>query len=689
MHRALSRSFVFSLAIGIAVLSGGARAEGVWALRDFTCRHKLVVDNLPGNPKVCYARFSTAGALRPDAYDIRVTDGVGNVVNYEILNLGPGDQCEILFDAPGCKLNSVYYVYFGWPKAPAPKSWKAEAGVVLQVKKKGEGDGNSWASFQKMMVASTTVIGRTLRGKIFDGYDPIGPTENIVTYYRAFFPVDKAGTYHFATNSKDASFLLINGKLIAEYPGVHNADAHRGQKSGTIDLPPGNHKLEYYHMNTGGDMMTCVAWQRPADKFCVLMEDNAFLPIARAKTLAMERNDGKPALDFIATGRDHLVVNGHYIVRTVFECSSPFTGDVKWDFGDGSFAEEKKDKPELVHAHGYLLPGTYTVTLSPAGNGPPPIKQTVVVGPVYWQREEWDDKRWGEYRTGIMKRLEEGSVKAAETTVLIAYAVALMDKRLLELGSGVAWKQVKEFTPADHTKVFYALGHRLQTELKDYAGADRAFQEVINSKDADPAIKDQSKLHRAGLLIHMLGKNQEGLAILKNLEDKLLVQPNEPILKRIYMADACAGMGMRDEAAKRYDELRPVVNLADRHYATGRMSRLLAITEYIKRGDCEAALRELQNIEWETPKERVSDETGMLRVEAYLTQKDYELAAILLRRLINYNPNSARMPEMLYGLVKAFQGLNRQDQVEEVYAKLKKEHPYAAETALAALMLKK
>jgi TolA-binding protein len=128
--------------------------------------------------------------------------------------------------------------------------------------------------------------------------------------------------------------------------------------------------------------------------------------------------------------------------------------------------------------------------------------------------------------------------------------------------------------------------------------------------------------------------------------------------------------------------------MADRAYAIGRRSRLLAIQTYIRRGEYDAALDELRNIEWETPMERMSDETGMLRAECYIAQTDYPHAVVLLNRLIKVNRDSARMPEMLLTLMKAFRGAKQADLVKETYAKLKKEHPYAAETALGAMMVK-
>jgi len=565
----------------------------------------------------------------------------------------------------------------------APKLWRAEAGVVLEVRYKGQGTSKNWGEFEKLFANCTEVMGRTLRAKIFEGYNPVGLNQNFVAYYRAAFGVDKAGQYRFATNSTGSSFILVDGKLLAEYGGFHGADGRFAEHSGGVELTAGVHRLEYYYVQGNNEMVASVAWQRPGDRWPTLMEDRAFISVARGRTEALERQDGHSALDFFWNPRDHLAVNGRNILRYNFESASKTSSSLKWDFGDGTTAVGKAATPE---SHGYLASGTYTVTLS--ADGVPAVKQSVLVEPAWAQREEWDDNRWQEYRRGIFVRLQSNTTRPAETATLLAYAIALGDRELLRESEAAAWKQAKQFEPGDHAQVFYSLAHEVQRELKDYAAADRAFQEVI-AGPADKNLKEQARLHRAGLLIHILGRYQEGLDLLQPVDPSLLVQPNEPILRQIFMADACASLGKRDDAVKLYEALHPVVNLADRPYAVNRRGRLLAINSFIKRGDNESALQELNNIEWETPIERINDETSMLRAECYLAQNDFELAAIVLNRVIKCDPTSGRMPELLFALIKAYKGMKKDDLVDEVFAKLKKEQPYAAETALAAKMLER
>ena len=678
-------SFILALLLWWAVPAVGAE----WFSRDFQYRRMVAVEeSSPGTP-ACYVRFSHPGALAKDGRDVRVINSAGKRVEHEVLRIGPGDEVELLFECLGAKQGTMYAVYFGNPTAVEAKPWKAPAGVVLEVRRRANGDCKSWNEYKKMFDDSKELLGRTLRSKIFEGYNPLGPNENFVSYYRASFHAAVAGTYKFATNSEKASFLFVNGKPVAQFPGWHNGwDGRFGQHSGTVELGAGTHLLEYYHAQSQGETIAVAAWQRPGEKELRVMEDNCFVPVARARAKTLERADGHPALDFEWTPQDHVMVDWRYIVRYVFEARANASGTITWDFGDGT-SVKVDTRESLKIKHGFITPGTYTVTLSPpATSSYAPVKQTVVIEPVWRQREDFDEGRWKEYRSALLTRLAEQAVRGADIGTLVTYAKELKDKELLVASAAQAWKVSKDIPAAAHGRVFLTLSLEVQSQLKDYLQADRAFVEAINGP-GDTHPKERAKLHRAGLLIHVLGKVKDGLDILKTVRDSDLDPPNEPVLKQIYLADAYAALGNREEAIRRYENLRTVVPLTDRSYAVGRRSRLLCIGAYIRRGDYESALLELNNIEWETPQERMGDDTGILRAECHLGEKDYQRAVLLLDRLLKLNSSSPRAPELLLLLIKAHQGMQRDDLAGDTYARMKKEQPYAAETALAAALFKK
>lgn len=671
------------------LLVAGPLAEAAgWGVPGFSHRRAVVINKFPKGAPACHVRFAHHGIIQKNGADIRVTTEKGRVLGHELLRIGPGDQVELLFDCSKLQQSAICYVYFGNSRTSPAKQWTAKAGIILEVRKKGPGGCNNWNDYQKMFRNSKEVMGRILRTRIFDGFNPLGPNQNFVSYYRAFIRAPKPGTYKFATNSDDASFLLVNGRVVAQYPGWHEAwDGRWAQHNGTIRLGAGVHKLEYYHVQGGGGMATIAGWQRPGDRYVQLMREHAFVPVARAAALGIERADKRPSLDFSWRPEDHLFVDGRYLIRYRFTSKAKFTGAMSWNFGDGQQSSIRKEEAPFVGTHLFTRPGTYTVTVE-AGSPYGQVKQKVVVEPVWTQREEFPGDRWTAYRQSIVKRLESRTIEAADLLTLLRFSIKLEDADLLRRTSLVSWNLAGKLEPDEHAELFFKMGLYLQKFFRDFEGSDRAFKEVIEGP-GNRQYKARSKLHRAGLLIHTLGQNSLGLKLLNTIKDNGQLGPGEPVLKRIYRADALAGLGKREEASKEYESLRNVVPLTNRKYAARRRGRLLTIQSHIRRKDYENAMQELRNIEWETPKERMLDETGLLRVECYLGQKDYRRARVLLERLLKVNPASARVPIKLMKLIEAYEGLKRDEDVEATFARLKKEYPYAEETALMSRRLGK
>jgi hypothetical protein len=180
----------------LAMLAALQARAGDWHLPEYRHRRRIVIETCPSGSAVAHARFTHHGALKADASDIRVVDADGKPLRHELLRHGPGDQVEVLFESPGAKQGGAYTVYFGNPNAGTPTTWKAEAGVVLEVRKRTEGDGDNWNNFQKMFGSAKEVYGRTLRAKIFDGYNCLGPSQNYITYYRAYFRAENREERH-------------------------------------------------------------------------------------------------------------------------------------------------------------------------------------------------------------------------------------------------------------------------------------------------------------------------------------------------------------------------------------------------------------------------------------------------------------------------------------------------------------
>ncbi len=104
-------------------------------------------------------------------------------------------------------------------------------------------------------------------------WDP--SVEQYMTYFRGAIYAPESGTYTFATDSDDASELLINGEPVATWYGIHG-DCDCWDNNGTVELEQGWHLFEYRQMERGTDDSWAAGWQKPGDSEIRHIPLNAF-----------------------------------------------------------------------------------------------------------------------------------------------------------------------------------------------------------------------------------------------------------------------------------------------------------------------------------------------------------------------------------------------------------------------------
>jgi hypothetical protein len=97
-----------------------------------------------------------------------------------------------------------------------------------------------------------------------------GSDDNYTSYYEAFFYVDTAGTWWFATDSAGASEVEVDGSVVASWYGSHDVAESWAQWShgGTMllgTLGPGWHRLVYRHAVGEGPQAARLAFMRPGE----------------------------------------------------------------------------------------------------------------------------------------------------------------------------------------------------------------------------------------------------------------------------------------------------------------------------------------------------------------------------------------------------------------------------------------
>ena len=86
----------------------------------------------------------------------------------------------------------------------------------------------------------------------------------MLSHYQGWFDLPASSTLELVTISTDASFVLVDGKMVVAWPIRHGFQEERsGKYRDSVELPAGCHRLEYYNAYTApavaGEGMRCTS----------------------------------------------------------------------------------------------------------------------------------------------------------------------------------------------------------------------------------------------------------------------------------------------------------------------------------------------------------------------------------------------------------------------------------------------
>jgi len=323
-----------------------------------------------GSINTARAEVDTQGLCAPDGRDVRVFDAAGKPVPYEVLAVREGVATIEFAAEPKMRR---YVVYYGNPRAkPERHTWtKRRGGLHLKtLHNPGRRPPWSWSQMQALLARATRVIGEGPRPKIDDGENPFAKRPADQDYYisvykgKLYCPED--GWYTFATNSDDASFLLIDGWLRAQIVGGSDTKSSWDEcPQGRVQLKRGVHTIEYYHVEWTGGQLARAGWRPPGAKTLTTIAPRFFLRELQARAIAREARaksvnaffsfEEAPGVSFNRDPR-------RFVPVAFTDRSRSALGRVRlrrWDFGDGSDPSGEKDP-----RHTYRDAGVYEVTLT-------------------------------------------------------------------------------------------------------------------------------------------------------------------------------------------------------------------------------------------------------------------------------------------------------------------------------------
>ncbi len=670
----------------------GPASTAEWTISSAAARFVIEMDKNDQGPALSSVQLvlpNPAWATMP----IRVFDNNGVAVSSDVLWNAPGEPLTLLFDSSSGL--SRYYVYLGstWPSLPLTTG---KNGVCLESR---AGDGKTVDNLPDMLKAwnqSKAIFGRGVVQGLFEGGHRFGPQGNILEYFRGWFNITDPTHLELAAITTDASFVLIDGREVVEWPGRH--DFHPGLQGhfrGAIDLAPGVHSMEVYNAYVSSDerrpLLCCLAAKGGAlGGWTMLMPDSHFfLPAGHAHIVNYER----PTVGALATTPAFAMdwsINEQTVVAPdnttsgfigVKFSSFPQIGSATWTFDDGTTAEG-----DTVQ-HLFPRPGLRVVRLKVDDGDKSYVQSQIVnVHPNWTQLTTNRPELKPEHLADMMAR-DPAMMTASDLAGCVAVFAAFRNADALRKFIPAVGAKLKDFNDADLDEVRDAGQFLAREDAKHFAEAGQLLQALVDRCAAGKPspevvlLGNQARITLAQLMLKTSEKTEEVKALLDGVKVEAL--PGDR--RRGYdvlRADLALASGNVEEARKQYVALTGDPSGADARSSIRRTGRIGQARAYLDRKDYDAAAAALRDVGNQAPIEKLSPDWALTQLRLYQEQGNPLEAYLWAKRLLPVIKDGNRS-ELLYRLAELAYAQNDSDLAGKCIAELLKKFPYSAEAARA------
>jgi tetratricopeptide (TPR) repeat protein len=615
---------------------------------------------------------------------LEVVDAVSRLrVGAEVLWQRPGEPVLVRFDASS---GAARYLAClggkpGASVAATAPPWRPQAGVLLETRALVEGAADKLAQAQDLWKrAAKQTQGRGFVPEIHLGINPFGASGNLLSRLDGWFSLSQNGRYEFATLSKDASFLVIDGRLVAEWPGWHGIEGGlHGQHNGGIDLNAGVHRIEYLNVAAGDGLCLSAAWRKPGTAAFIPMPRSVFVPVAEFRVAGVSGDEAVAPAVFSWANEVHALAEPDILIGTRFRVLSPVEGATySWRFDDGT----ETVGTNVRHVYTCEAQRTVDLTVIRGNRKLGSLRQTVAIRRNGSQAVDFPEAVFQDLgkllRAAPPERLLPEDLTRA---ILLARHVRQQDL-LAALANGVL-PRMPAFS-GGHARALYQLGFYFQhSGVKRYDDVSRVWETVIRDPQADAGVRALTGLHLAGFLIHTGADPRRGLNLLDTVADDQLLPETERRLKQIFRADGWVLTGRRDAAVTAYRQAGTVVPDGDTQYEVRRRARIENARDFLRRGEYDAAEQSVRDLEWECPLERLKLESGLILIGVHRGRCEGVMALTACQRLLLASPADPRRPELLLAMADVLRDLGRAAASAEALKKLYAEHPYSEAAAQA------
>jgi TolA-binding protein len=667
----------------VAVAASGS--EAVW--RGYRARRTFVAEKGRRNPfgksDVVAVDFLTTGFAAADGSDIRAFGGqTGRPLDCRVMMMGPGDRARVAIRMS--RGESTYHVCYGGPKTPKT-NWEPAVGLLLETRKFNGGQVRTQQQMRALVQKSKPSFGRFFVPKVFHGFNPFGPSDGYVSIYSGPMYIAEAGRYRFATTSDDASYLLIDGKVVASKPRWGRGPADARFRGPEIELAAGRHKFEYYHVEGSHFQFAVAAWQPPGKRFEVIPPD-AFPGVFWGRQTGLYLTGFDIPVDLSHRADGEVIYEGHHLYKVKFKDATPKNlsrgWSPKWFFGDGTSSDERD--PE----HVYFTSGEHVVTLALVrGRRAFRVRQKIVVGSD-WENL-WQDR--GDTADRYYQLVQDYDFSSMNSDACAAamefFATLGKDVEIMKAAAPLVGRDDK--TAIEHAyRSAVLLGERLRDVKKMPDEALVVFRSAV--KRASNRTEQAKLIRRVGdTLLYAMRKPDAALvAYQRILNDYAGLRDNVVRLAQLRVGDAHRTQGAFDKALAAYKKAA-AMKTHDRPYAVERVQRgalAQSIEGYLAEKRFGQAQQLLDLWGWEHPTDRIAGEWSLMAAKVARAKGDNESAVRDAVECARANPRGPYADRLLLFAAEIQVDLGRGGEAVELAREVQKNYPESAWQQQAALI---
>lgn len=516
---------------------------------------------------------------------------------------------------------------------------------------------------------------------VYASFNALGPNTNTLHRFDGFLKIERPGETAFCTASTDASFLFIDGREVAAWPGKHPVKAGLdGSRRGTVSLSAGVHSFTYLHANSGPESFAVAAMVLPGEKRHFVIGPEFFTRAAYAYVGPLVSLDGRRQAEFLWENRYMVNIRDHALFDLAFEAALPKDAPgatCKWAFGDGASGDGAKAE------HIFFTAGDHAVTLTVTyGDGTQAsARQTVRIAPRYGQGENDDARTLALLDRAVRQERDAGIEPAGYALISQGYFFFLKEAEAAAFADRLL-AAADRLPPGDLVPVLNELALGVQQVNEQYELSERCFR-IILDKARDPQAKASAALHYGGMLNLCLNRPQDARAVLAAIARASLADWEQRLLD-IYLADTAMVLDDCATARKQYLAIpRPTAvvsgNKVDRAAQFDYNSRYFRLQNLLSQQLYREGLAELDLLEWEIPEERISPRMNLLKVQALVGNNQPRKAVVCLQRALLAEVDETYTPALRLELATLYVGMNQLAQAKHQIALIRKESPWTLE----------